>query len=143
MTSSLLANAGCVAVEGRGILILGPPGSGKSRLALRLIDRGAVLVGDDGVRIERRGDRLWAHPPPAITGLLEIRCVGIASLPVGSAPLCLALDFASPVERLPEPRILELAGHGLPCLGCSSGMDALEAEWALRLHGLAGPAAGV
>lgn len=142
MSFSLLANASCVAVAGRGILILGPPGSGKSRLALRLIDRGAMLVGDDGVRIERRGARLWAHPPPTIAGMLEIRGVGIAAFPAGSVSLCLALDLAASAERLPDPGVLELEGHSLPCLGFSSAMDALEAEWALRLHGLASAAAG-
>ena len=45
--------ASCVAVGGRGLLIAGPPGSGKSTLALKLIDRAATLVGDDGVELAR------------------------------------------------------------------------------------------
>ena len=79
--SSVPHQASCVAIGGRGLLIDGPPGSGKSSLALALIDRGATLVGDDGVLLELRGGRLWALPPPNIAGLLEIRNVGLAMLP--------------------------------------------------------------
>ena len=140
MTTDLLANVTCVAVAGRGLLIEGPPGSGKSRLALALIDRGAVLVGDDGVRLERRGERMWAHPPPHIAGRIEIRGVGIATLPTASAPLCLALALDEPPGRLPEPVLAELAGIPLPRLAFGApGQDALCAEWALRLHGLPSP----
>ncbi len=76
-----LHQAGCVSVGGRGILIEGLPGSGKSSLALMLLDRGAQLVGDDGVTLEVRNGRLWAFPPPYIAGKLEIRNVGIVDLP--------------------------------------------------------------
>lgn len=132
------ANVTCVAVAGRGLLIAGPPGSGKSSLALALIDRGAALVGDDGVMLERRGDRLWAHPPPVIGGMLEIRGVGIVALPSASAPLCLVLALAARVARLPDVEIFELEGLRLPRLPFAA-RDAgagPRAEWALRLHGL-------
>ena len=61
---SLSYQATCVAIGGRAVLIEGEPGSGKSSLALALIDRGAALIGDDGVRLELRGNRLYASPPP-------------------------------------------------------------------------------
>lgn len=140
MSEHVLANVTCVAVGGRGLLIEGPPGSGKSSLALALIDRGAVLVGDDGVRLEVRGERLWAHPPPNIAGKIEVRGIGIASLPTASAPLCLVLTMEESLDRLPVPVAAEFAGSQLPRLPLPPPRDALRAEWALRLHGLALPA---
>lgn len=144
MTGRLLANVTCVAAsDGRGILIEGPPGSGKSTLALALIDRGAVLVGDDGLAIEPRGDRLWALPPPNIAGLLEVRGVGIVTVAATSAPLALVLSLGGAGERLPEPRGREIDGFTLPSLAfdAAAAAAALRAEWALRLHGLPLPTA--
>lgn len=138
MIGELLANVTCVAVAGRGLLIEGPPGSGKSALALALIDRGATLVGDDGVTLEVRSGRLWAHPPPNIAGLLEIRCVGIATLPAGPAPICLVLRLGEAGPRLPAIEQVRLGGIALPRLSSAPfALDAVRAEWALRLHGLA------
>ncbi|MCX7284059.1 MAG: serine kinase, partial [Novosphingobium sp.] len=81
---------GCVAIGGRGILIEGPPGAGKSSLALALIDRGALLVGDDGVMLEVRAGRLIAAPHPQISGKLEVRNVGLVDFAV-SPPVPVAL----------------------------------------------------
>ena len=77
----MLLQATCVAIDGRGVLIRGAPGSGKSSLALALIDRGAVLVGDDGVELSPQGEQLHASPPPNTAGLLEVRNVGLIKLP--------------------------------------------------------------
>ena len=109
----VLVHATAVLVEGAGVLIRGPSGSGKSDLALRLIDRGGVLVADDQTRIERRGGALIASAPPAIAGKLEVRGVGIVDLPFAAeAPLALAVDLVSPaqVERLPAPQQTEILG---------------------------------
>jgi HPr kinase/phosphorylase len=83
------------------VLLLGPPGSGKSELLLRLIDRGFVLVADDRVEID--GTKVRA--PDALVGLIEVRGVGIVRLPhAASACLRLAVELVSaPGERLPEP----------------------------------------
>ena len=134
----LLANVTCIAVEGRGLLLEGPPGSGKSSLALALIDRGAGLVGDDGVALERRGAQLWAHPPPHIAGKLEIRGVGIIDLPAVSASLALVLSLEDDATRLPEPDELAFEGARLPRLRfrMDGPQSAVRAEWALRVHGL-------
>lgn len=138
MSARLLPNVTAVAIGGRGLLIEGAPGSGKSSLALMLIDRGAVLVGDDGVALERRGDALWAHPPPRIAGKMELRGVGIVELPAAAAPLALAVTLGGDSARLPEPGSRRLEGAALPWLALQgSGLGlALRAEWALRLHGL-------
>ena len=122
------------------MLIEGAPGSGKSSLALALIDRGATLVGDDGVLLEQRDGRLWALPPPSIEGLLEIRNVGIARLAAEPAPvaLLLRLDPAAP-RHIENAERVELAGAHVPLVRLwpdAAGL-ALRAEWALTLHGTA------
>lgn len=141
MTARVLANVTCVAVGGRGIVIMGPPGSGKSTLALSLIDRGAMLIGDDGATLDLRGARLWVSPPPNIAGHLEIRGVGIALLPTTCAPLCLAISLCESGERLPQATTLDLDGVGIPALAFtgSEGALALRVEFGLQMHGLSLP----
>ena len=91
--------------DGDGVLLIGPAGSGKSDLALRLLGRGFDLVADDRVDIENG----IAAPPDALAGLLEVRGLGIVRLPhAGSARLALVaeLGFAelgAVPERLPLP----------------------------------------
>lgn len=136
----MLYQATCVAIDGRGVLITGAPGSGKSSLALALIDRGAVLVGDDGVQLVAEGTRLTASPAPATAGLIEVRNVGLAPLGwVGGVQVALALqlDHAAPrfIERAER---LVLAGCTVPVvrLWPDSPVLALRAEMALAIHGL-------
>jgi serine kinase of HPr protein (carbohydrate metabolism regulator) len=122
------------------VLIEGPPGSGKSSLALALIDRGASLVGDDGVMLEERGGRLWALPPPNIAGLVEIRNVGLATLPAEAAPVALLVRLDPAAPRLPESaERAMLVGVSVPLIRLFPGTPALplRAEWALALHGTA------
>ena len=78
--SSETVHASTVALEGRAVLISGPSGSGKSDLALRLLDRGFSLVSDDQTLVRRERDRLVASPPPNIAGKLEIRGIGIVDM---------------------------------------------------------------
>lgn len=120
------------------MLIEGEPGSGKSSLALALIDRGATLVGDDGVLLEARDGHLWAAPPPAIAALLEIRNIGLATLPAAPAPLALVLRLDPEAPRhIEAPERTTLAGLDLPLVRLWPGSPvlALRAEWALALHG--------
>ena len=95
-------------MNGAGILLRGPSGSGKSDLALRLIDGGARLVADDQTELRRSAAGITASAPPTIAGLIEIRGIGILPCPsTASAPLRLVVDLVPPeqIERLPEPRL--------------------------------------
>ena len=131
MAEQTILHGTAVSVGGRGVLLLGPPGSGKSDLALRLIDstgRGhlsepleTALVADDQVAVRRDGDVLLASAPERLRGLLEVRGLGL--LPVAALDqvrLHLALELAGdrPIERMPpaEGRTMELLGLTLPCL---------------------------
>jgi len=138
--SAAIRQASCVAIDGRAVLIEGKPGIGKSSLALALLDRGATLIGDDGVCLELQGARIWAKPPPNIAGKLEIRNVGIVNLPVTEAALALVLllDPEAPryVEQAEEKLVM---GVSVPLIRLfpDAHQLVLRAEWALKLHGLA------
>lgn len=111
----------CVVVDRMGCLLLGPSGSGKSDLALRLVmDQDAKLVADDQVALTRLGDRLVGTPPDNLAGMLEIRGLGIVNLPHRPrAKLGLAVVLVLPddVERMPEPNEgIEYLGVSLPLL---------------------------
>lgn len=96
---SVAHQATAVAIDGRAVLIEGPPGSGKSSLALALIDQGAVLIGDDAVLLQVVEGRLLASPHPRVTGLIEVRNVGLVTMPVVAAvpvALVLLLDRDAP-----------------------------------------------
>jgi serine kinase of HPr protein (carbohydrate metabolism regulator) len=128
-------HATAVAIEGRAVLLFGPSGSGKSDLAFRLIDRGAVLIADDRVIVE--GGR--AQCPLALVGKLEIRGIGIVAMPhLASAPVALAVDLTGTPDRLPETGTREIDGKSVP----ETRLNAFEAsapqkvELALRLFGL-------
>lgn len=135
----VIRQASCVAVAGRAMLIEGPPGSGKSTLALMLIDRGGVLVGDDGVTLAVTGGVLVASPPPNIAGLLEIRNVGLVSFATCSAPVALRLVLDEDAPRFVEGCLAEnIEGVAIPTLAFDprGPAGAIRAEQALRLHGL-------
>ena len=130
----------CVAIAGRGVLIEGEPGVGKSSLALALIDRGACLVGDDGVSLLARDDRLLASPAPATRGLLEVRGVGLLPFPCrDEVPVALLLRLDGQAPRyIEEPARAVVLGVSLPLVALwpDSPVLALRAELALQVHGL-------
>jgi predicted ATPase len=133
--------ATAVAVGGRAVLIEGPPGSGKSSLALALIDRGAAIIGDDGVMLETTGARAMARPHPNTTGLIEVRNLGLVPMtPLPEAPVALVLLLDRGAPRFVEsPEWVVRGGASLPMvrLWPDSPVLALRAELALRHYGLA------
>lgn len=109
----------CVAVDGAGVLLCGPSGSGKSDLALRLIDGGALLVADDLTRLVRQGGGLLALAPKRLAGRMEVRGLGIVALPhLRRARLALIVDLVAPeaIERLPQTRTRSHLGLAVPLI---------------------------
>ena len=87
MTTPTLLHATAISINGQAVLLIGPPGSGKSDLALRLIDRGALLIADDQVALTEVDGVLHASAPAATAGLIEVRGLGIAAVAHGAAPV--------------------------------------------------------
>lgn len=137
-------HASSVAIAGRVVLIAGRPGRGKSDLALRMVDRGAVLVADDYTRLDQRDGRLVATPPARIAGKIEVRGVGIVEQPFAAEGIvALLVDLDRPVERLPEEPLptTTLEGVAIPTLGLAAfeASAPIKVEQALHRHGLGGP----
>lgn len=125
-----------VGLRGHGLLLTGPSGAGKSDLALRLIDRGAMLVADDRVEVRAQAGVLMARSPATIAGLLEVRGLGILRMAhADTAPVRLVLDLGGVPERLPSPAHKDIAGIMLPLLAFDAfgASAAIRAEWAMAL----------
>jgi serine kinase of HPr protein (carbohydrate metabolism regulator) len=138
-------HAGCVAINGRGVMIGGPSGAGKSDLALRLIDRGAMLVSDDYTLIVRGDDgRIIANPAPNIKGLIEVRGIGIVPLPFADdVPIELVVigTTADGIERMPHSECaIRLCGEDIPLLHLSllEASAPLKVEMSLQQVGQSG-----
>ena len=139
--TTFVYQASCLALRGRAVLIEGPPGTGKSALALNLMDRGAILIGDDGVTLELRGGGLYASPPPNTAGLLEVRNVGLLRFATASnvrVALIIVLDPMAPrFVDAAEPA--ERCGVELPLIRLwpSESPPARKVELSLERYGLA------
>jgi serine kinase of HPr protein (carbohydrate metabolism regulator) len=140
--SSETVHASCVSIAGRAVLIGGRSGRGKSDLALRLIDRGAVLVSDDYTIVRRSGGQLLAAAPPTIKGKIEMRGVGILQYPTEEdVPVALFIDLDQDAARLPQAgEIRSVAGVSIPliALGSHEGSAPIKVEAALKMFGLDG-----
>jgi len=124
-------------VAGSGVLLCGPSGSGKSDLALRLMDRGATFIADDQVELSRRRRGVIAEAPQRLRGYLEIRGVGITSVPTaGGTIVKLIVDLVNPdeVPRLPEPEFRKLCGKKIPVLR----LNAFEVSTPIKIELAAG-----
>ncbi|HJO73796.1 MAG: HPr kinase/phosphatase C-terminal domain-containing protein [Rhodospirillales bacterium] len=112
-------HATSIDIDGAGVLLRGPSASGKSDLALRMIDTGARLVADDRTNLAVRDGRIFASAPAALAGRIEVRGIGILTIgAVQESPLALVVDLvaAADVERLPEPAKADILGIALPLL---------------------------
>jgi HPr kinase/phosphorylase len=145
----------CVSVNGEGVLILGEPGTGKSDLALRLIDEPGFgvseslmrgkLISDDQVIITRHEDRLVASAPANISGKLEIRGLGIVALATQpSVPLSLVakLQTHSGIERLSDHGTFDILGMALPLVEIDGTSPSAPARLRAALHWLKQPNRG-
>ena len=116
--AAMLLHGTAIAWHGRGILLRGPSGTGKSDLALRVIAAGGMLVADDQVLAQNTKAGIIAAPPPQIAGLIELRGVGLMRLPyLSSVRLAIVFDLVPPgtAERLPDLGRMVVAGISLPC----------------------------
>lgn len=131
-----LLHATTVAIADRAVLLIGPSGSGKSDLALRLIDRGATLVSDDYTQLIVVGETLIAAPPASISGCLEVRHLGIIAMPhVTNVPVALAIRLDDKPPRMPDETFsLDLMGTALPLIMLSpfEASAPIKVELALR-----------
>jgi HPr kinase/phosphorylase len=150
--SQIFLHGTCVSVGGEGVLILGEPGSGKSALALRLIDEPGYgisgvlmrseLVADDQVIITRDQDRIMASAPAILRGKLEIRGLGIVTLatPVSvSLALVVKLQDHAAIERLPDPATFDILGLALPLVEIDGKMPSAPARLRAALSWLKQP----
>jgi HPr kinase/phosphorylase len=135
--SGSVIHASAVLLQEGAVLLLGPSGSGKSDLALRLIALGAKLIADDQTRLFRDDGTLFAAAPDAISGLLEMRGAGIIRIDAAPpSPVLLAVELRREVPRLPEPRMFALpaplTGDGPPLIA----LDPFEASTPAKIMAL-------
>lgn len=134
-------HASAVLIGSRAVLIQGPSGSGKSRLALALLeaaDRGALpfarLVADDRAYVAAYHGRLLVRPAPALAGLIEVRGLGIRRVPHEPAAVVgLAIDLAADdAGRLPGDAAQTISTEGIPLprLAVAAGAEAFPSLWA-------------
>ena len=128
-------HASTVAKDGRAVLITGPSGSGKSDLALRLLDRGFTLVSDDQTVVKKDGGRLLATAPPTIAGKMEVRGLGILDMEqVDNVPLALLVELTSDIQRIPDDsRERPILGVTLPIVTIDATTASAPSKVALAL----------
>ena len=133
--SSEMLHASTVAIDGQAILIIGVSGSGKSDLALRLIDRGAKLVSDDYTLLTRVGAVLMASSPATIKGKLEVRGIGIIDYETcESAPAAMIIRLDEPPVRMPDDDVQNIIGIAIPVIALApfEASTPIKVELALR-----------
>lgn len=130
--SSETLHASCVAIDGRAVLVEGRSGEGKSDLALRLIDRGAMLVADDYTICTRRDGLLHAAAPATIAGRIEVRGIGVIPMPhAESAPIALLVTIFDDPPRMPDlPQQRRIAGVDVPVVA----LPALEPSAPIKVE---------
>ena len=136
--SSENLHSSTVALDGRAVLICGPSGSGKSDLALRMLDRGFTLVSDDRTILRRQGGKLIASAPDTIKGKLEVRGVGIVEMEtVANVPVALVVELTREIQRMPDDDQERLIlGAGIPLINVDALTASAPSKVALALERL-------
>ena len=131
-------HASTVARDGRAVLISGPSGSGKSDLALRMLDRGFTLVSDDRTIIRKEGERLLASAPGTIKGKLEVRGVGIVEMEsLDNVPVAMVVELRSDIERFPDDgRERLILGTAIPLISVDATTASAPSKVAVALDRL-------
>lgn len=139
--SSENVHATTVASGGRAVLLMGLSGSGKSDLALRLIDRGFALVSDDRTLLLKQGNRLIASAPATIAGKMEVRGLGIVDMDTaGDTPVALVVDLTEKAERLPDEQAnRRFLGIAIPLIAMDARAASAAAKVVLALDKLGLP----
>ncbi|WP_374385019.1 HPr kinase/phosphorylase [Dongia sp.] len=140
--ASLRMDGVAVAIDGRGVLLRGPSGSGRSDLALRLIDEGAKLVNDEQVELHRHGGRVTvaapALMPPALKGYIEARGLGLVPVPYvdGETELAWVVDMAGleTIERLPPAQSVDFLGVSIPLMQIDPAAPSATAKLRLAVR---------
>ncbi len=112
-----LIHASCVRYKDKGILIMGESGTGKSDLALRLMDEGAILISDDYVDVTPNDGKAIANTPPTIEGLIEVRGIGLVKSDYeNQCELGLVLELCNrdEIDRLPEAAYFDVEDVKIP-----------------------------
>jgi serine kinase of HPr protein (carbohydrate metabolism regulator) len=139
--SSETLHATSVAIDGRAVLLCGASGMGKSDLALRLIDRGAILISDDYTIIKWVDGRLEATAPSTIVGKMEVRGIGVVDMPCTDyARIALIVDLSNDIDRMPlDPELRAIAGTDVPVVRIApfEASAPIKVELALKTVGLA------
>ena len=135
LLSAESVHASTVALDGRAVLISGPSGSGKSDLALRLLDRGFALVSDDQTVVKKQGEALLASAPPSIAGKMEVRGIGILNMDhVDDVPVALVVELTGDIERLPyDSRERLFLGVPIPMVTIDARTASAPAKVAIAL----------
>ena len=126
---SLIMHATCVDVNGSGVLIIGRSGSGKSSLAINLVALGSTLVADDQCELVRKNNRFYIYKPASLPESIELRGVGLVSVPMvveTSLDWLVNMDEVE-TERMPNLRFTEIDGYRVPTV-FGKGVDELASR---------------
>ena len=125
-----------VVIDDNGVLILGDSGSGKSDLALRLIDNGATLISDDISICKKNSNNIYLYCPPEIKGLLEVREIGIITVPfVERIKLRLVVNLNSNNnERFPKDSSFRILGIKIPLISIEGKNSSAVAKIKVKLN---------
>ena len=125
-----------VVIDDNGVLILGDSGSGKSDLALRLIDNGATLISDDISICRKNLNNIYLYCPPEIKGWLEVREIGIITVPfVEKIKLQLVVNLKSKnSQRFPKDNSLKILGIKIPLINIDGKNSSAVAKIKVKLN---------